>query len=93
MAGKKKKIDAFQKAMLSNTKFIGKEEDDFIADFKREEEPTLKIDKNIFMQFKILADYQSTEPKQLIEEALLHYLRLKSIKLEKAMKELTRDND
>ena len=92
MAGKSKKISDFQKALLSNTKVIGKGQDDgneLIVDH----EYVIQLEKKIFRQMKILADYQKQDVNDLVAEALNHYLGLKKRKLEKAMLELTKEEE
>lgn len=95
MGKKKKKLNDFKEAMLSNTKFIGKDDENDVIVQKSNENPrvSISIDHKLFFQFKILAKYQGDDANALVEQALTHYLRLKSIKLEKAMKEMTEDDN
>ena len=44
-----------------------------------------------FRKFKILATYQNKKTQELMHEALNHYLRLKKMYLEEAMRELTKE--
>jgi predicted HicB family RNase H-like nuclease len=92
MAGKSKKISDFQKALLSNTKVIGKGQDEN-NDLMIDHEYMIQLDKKIYKQIKILANYQKQDINELVAEALNHYLGLKKRKLEKAMLELTKDED
>ena len=89
--GRNKKIDAFQKAMLSNTRFIGKENQDETDAEPQEtqdkkEEVIIPINSELLKKYKMLASYQNVEYKELISKALSHFLRLKSLDLEEAVK-------
>lgn len=91
MAQRKKAVDDFQKALLTNTKFIKNHiEEPQINDLNPGKIPVL-IEKNTDSQFKILANYLKINKDDLIEEALVHFLKIKNLKLEKAILELTKE--
>lgn len=79
----KKNIKQFQQALLTNTGFI-KQTDE------KEPEPATPvvsiIDEDIMEKFTLLAEFENTEASDLINKALNHYLRLKSLQVEEAMK-------
>ena len=88
MATKKKKkdINQFKEALFSNT--------DFLKDNKPKNDvkpvvdavATDIIDSDIRNKFKLLADFEDIDEVELINKALNHYLRLKGMQLEQAMK-------
>ncbi|MFA6400303.1 MAG: hypothetical protein WCX31_01560 [Salinivirgaceae bacterium] len=82
MAKKTKNTKQFQQALLSNTDFIQHTEATL-------NEPLIKevsmVDDAIMEKFKLLATFEGVTEKELINQALNHYLRLKSLQLEQAM--------
>jgi hypothetical protein len=82
MAKKIKNTKQFQQALLSNTDFIQHTEATL-------NEPVIKevsmVDDAIMEKFKLLATFEGVTEKELINQALNHYLRLKSLQLEQAM--------
>jgi len=93
MATNKKNIEKFQEALSSNTEFLNEDnlEDNALFGSEKKSDLEFTLDKLTYRKFKILASYQNKEPKELIEEALNHYLRLKKLYLEEAMKEMTKE--
>jgi hypothetical protein len=79
----KKNIKQFQQALLTNTGFIKQSE---------EAEPIPAapheslIEGDTLQKFTLLAEFEGTNTKELINKALNHFLRLKSLQLEEAMK-------
>jgi hypothetical protein len=95
MAKNKHTINDIQKALLSSTKYI-KEPEPVAA------EPTkmnggdsnrlqVNIDPIILKKISILAPYLGETPDELINKALNHFLRLKSIQLDQAIQKLTEE--
>jgi hypothetical protein len=95
MAKNKHTINDIQKALMSNTRFIKEEEtasqpiEKAYAD--KGGEPQVIIDPLIMKQFKILAPYLGETPDDLINKALSHFLRLKSLQLDQAISKLTEE--
>lgn len=87
---KRKKIDDFQEALLSNTRLM-KEADITSKEEILDENVTLKIEKVVLDDFVILAKYMETSHEDLIKQALSHYLGLKSMKLESAKRKLAKE--
>ena len=84
----KKNIKQFKQALLSNTDFIKQ------SDPEKDNKPAANsvtesiIDDEVLQKFKILANFEKINEKELINKALNHYLRLKGLQLEQALKEL-----
>lgn len=93
MAKSKKNIEKFQQALSSNTEFLNEEnfEDEVLFGSEKKSDLVISVDRLTFRKFKILATYQNKNTQELMHEALNHYLRLKKLYLEEAMKELTKD--
>jgi hypothetical protein len=101
MARNKLTIDDIQKALLSNTHFIkepepekpleithintqtGKVENSTIQSFQ--------IDPRVLKRIKILSDYLKVDQDELINNALMYYLSIKSAQLNQAMQSLTKE--
>ena len=83
----KKNINQFKEALFSNTDFLKKTE--ISEDTKQITEIVSKdvIDSEVREKFKLLANFEKTDEKELINKALNHYLRLKGLQLEQAMKD------
>lgn len=77
----KKNTKDFQQALLSNADFL-----------KQTPEPVLEatkekiIDEEILEKLEILAEYDNVDVKDLVNKALSHFLRLKGMQLEQAIK-------
>ena len=93
MAKSKKNIEKFQQALSSNTEFLNEEsfEDEVLFGSEKKSDLVISVDRITFRKFKILATYQNKNTQELMHEALNHYLRLKKLYLEEAMRELTKD--
>ncbi len=101
MARNKLTIDDIQKALLSNTHFIkdaelekpleiahintqtGKVETSTIQSFQ--------IDPRVLKRYKILSDYLKVDQDELINNALMYYLSIKSAQLNQAMQSLRKE--
>lgn len=93
MAKSKKNIEKFQQALSSNTEFLNEEnfEDEVLFGSEKKSDLVISVDRLTFRKFKILATYQNKNTQEIMHEALNHYLRLKKLYLEEAMRELTKD--
>lgn len=95
MAKNKHTINDIQKALMSNTRFIKDEETVSQPTVKvpaeKPLEPQVNIDPLIMKQFKILAPYLGETTDELINKALSHFLRLKSLQLDQAISKLTEE--
>lgn len=93
MAANKKNIEKFQEALSSNTEFLNEEtfEDEVLFGTEKKSDLVISVDRMTFRKFKILATYQNKNTQELMHEALNHYLRLKKLYLEEAMRELTKE--
>lgn len=93
MAKNKKNIEKFQEALSSNTEFLNEEkfEDEVLFGSEKKSDLVISIDRMTFRKFKILATHQKRNTHELMQEALDHYLRLKKLYLEEAMRELTKE--
>jgi hypothetical protein len=92
MAKRKRKISEIKNALLSNTSFINntvkpKEIVVPVAD------NAVKLDKQTLAKIKLLANYYGKDYKELINEALNHYLRLKKIDIDEALKNIVVGDD
>ncbi len=77
----KKNVSDFQSALLSNTPFIKQ------ADEPQNEANNTLIDPDLLLKIKALAQYEKTTESLLINKALTHFLRLKGLELEAALKQ------
>jgi len=96
MAKTKHTINDIQKALLANTKYI-KESDQIKKPYEKKEEPKaivnnlVNIDQITYKKFKILAPYLGESVDDLVNKALNHFLRLKSLQLDQAIQKLTEE--
>ncbi|PKP10139.1 MAG: hypothetical protein CVU09_08405 [Bacteroidetes bacterium HGW-Bacteroidetes-4] len=79
----KKNIKQFKQALLTNTGFIKQNEEPEPIPAAQHES---LIESDILQKFTLLAEFEGTNTKELINKALNHFLRLKSLQLEEAMK-------
>lgn len=77
----KKNIKGIQAALLSNTNFLNKEEVIEPVEFTNS-----VIDNEVLEKFETLAEFEKTTSEELINKALNHYLKLKGLQLEQALK-------
>lgn len=94
MAKSKHTINDIQKALLSGTKFLKENEKEEpspkeVTKVQVKAEPSVNIDPLIIKKFNILARYLGEKPEDMINNALNHFLRLKSLHLEKAIQQIT----
>ncbi len=77
----KKNIKQIQDALLSNTGFFNRE-DNYEEEIIHQD----IIDDEVFAKYEALAEYEKTDTKALINKALNHFLKLKGLQLEQALK-------
>ncbi len=101
MAKSKQTINDIQKALLSSTRYI-KEEDNLPKEdnhpkagiaktAKAEVNEQVKIDPIVMKKIKILASYLGETNDEMVNKALNHFLRLKSLQLDQAIQKLTEE--
>lgn len=78
----KKNIKDFKQALLSNTDFI---KDETPVESNIEPTPSL-IDEEILNKLEILAEFENVQLYEMVNKALNHFLRLKGMQLEQAIK-------
>ncbi len=88
MAKKKRKINDIKNALLSNTSFISK-----VVDKPKEKaipvaKNAIELEKQTLAKLKILANYYGKDYTDLINEALSHYLRIKKLDIDEALKNI-----
>lgn len=80
---------------MSNTRYIKEEEVEKQSPvtniIEKKTGPQVNIDPLIMKQIKILAPYLGETPDELINKALSHFLRLKSLQLDQAISKLTEE--
>ena len=95
MAKSRKNIEKFQEALSSNTEFLNEDtfEDEVLFGSEKKSDLVISVDRMTFRKFKILATYQDRNTQEVMHEALNHYLRIKKLYLEEAMRELTKEKE
>jgi hypothetical protein len=97
MAKKKRKISDIKSALLSNTSFIKNTELETKEDIKKPApklpDNMVEIDKSVLSRIKILANYYQKDYQELIGEALQHYLRIKKLDVDEALKNIVVGDD
>jgi hypothetical protein len=96
MAKNKHTINDIQKALLSSTRYI--KDDDMQSNEKVasttpviNDENQVNIDPLSMKKLRILAPYLGETPDELVNKALSHFLRLKSLQLDQAIQKLTEE--
>jgi hypothetical protein len=83
----KKNIKQIQDALLSKAGFIKQStEAPEIYNVEEESNENYSISPEILDKFEALAEYENVEYSVLIEKALNHYLKLKGLQLDEALK-------
>ncbi len=77
----KKNIKQIQDALLSNTGFLNREDSSGEETIHQD-----IIDDEVLTKYEALAEYEKTDTKTLINKALGHFLKLKGLQLEQALK-------
>ncbi len=86
MTKRKKKLSEIKDALLSNTSYINNIEEQ--TDPVETAENMIEIEKQVFSKIKLLSKYYEKDPASLINEALAHYLRLKKLDINEALKNM-----
>ncbi len=86
MGKKKKNLSEIKDALLAKTSFIKNNEENRETDQALEN--LVEIDKQIFSKIKVLSKYYEKLPEDTINEALSHYLRLKKLDIDEALKNI-----
>lgn len=81
----KKNVKDIQSALLSKTGFL-KQDENIDTNDDTDNNQSLLIDADILEKLKALAEYENTDLKDLVNKALNHFLRLKSLQVTEAMK-------
>ncbi|NJO89008.1 MAG: hypothetical protein HC831_08650 [Chloroflexia bacterium] len=92
MAKKKIKLSEIKDALLSNTSFI-KNEEKPVEEKVVVPENAVEIDLSTLKKIKLLANYYKKDAAELINEAIAHYLRLKRLDIEDALKNIVVGDD
>jgi hypothetical protein len=87
MAKKKRKINDIKNALLSNTSFISKTEKSAETKIVAPEN-SVTLDKQTLAKIKLLANYYKKDYTELVDEALKHYLRIKKLDIDEALKNI-----
>ncbi len=83
---KNKDINQIKAALLSNTDYIQQKESEPVADSTPVEETPQLIASDILFKLEALAEYEKVSTEELVNKALTHFLKLKSLQLDEAMK-------
>lgn len=51
-------------------------------------ENTIAIDKSVYSRLKLLANFYKKKPSDLVADAINHYLRLKKLDIDEALKNM-----
>jgi hypothetical protein len=84
MIKKKKKLSEIKDALLSKTSFMKNNEEEPIVE--KLAENIVEIDKQVFSKIKVLAKLYGKDKEELINDAISHYLRLKKLDIDEALK-------
>lgn len=87
MAKKKRKINDIKNALLSNTSFISKTEKAAQTEVVAPDN-SVTLDKQTLAKIKLLANYYKKDYTELVDEALKHYLRIKKLDIDEALKNI-----
>ena len=91
MAKKKRKINDIKNALLSNTSFIQADKPKEIVVEKAEN--AIELDKQTLAKIKLLANYYKKDYTELVNEAINHYLRIKRLDIDEALKNIVVGDD
>ena len=89
MDRRKKKLSEIRDALFSNTSFINDKKETKVE----LSDNFVEIDKQTLAKLKLLANYQEKNYKELIDEALAHYLRIKKLDIDEALKNIIVGDD
>jgi hypothetical protein len=86
MAKKKKKLSEIKDALLSKTSYLKNNEEPI--EIAAPAENLIEIDKQVFSKIKVLAGYYGNDSVEVVNEALTHFLRLKKLDIDEALKNM-----
>jgi len=86
MAKKKKKLSEIKDALLSRTSYINNKEEP--AEIVQPAENMIEIDHMVLSKIKVLSILYGKSREEIINEALSHYLRLKKLDIDEALKNM-----
>jgi hypothetical protein len=86
MTKKKKKLSEIKDALLSKTSYLKNNEAP--VKIAPTAEHVVEIDKQVFSKIKILANLYGKSREEVVNEALSHYLRLKKLDIDEALKNI-----
>jgi hypothetical protein len=86
MAKAKKKLSEIKDALMSGTSFMNNSVP--LIEKTKKSEQVVEIDKSIFSKLKVLGNYYKKEPAELVHEAINHFLRLKKLDIDEALKNM-----
>jgi len=87
MVKKKKKLSEIKDALLSKTSYLNKNNEEPV-EIIQPAENSVEIDKHVLSKIKILANLYGKSREEVINEALSHYLRLKKLDIDEALKNI-----
>jgi hypothetical protein len=90
MGKKKKKLSDIKDALLSNTSYLNAGEKQ--PEIPQIAENQIEIDRQVLSRIKLLANYYGKDHTVLINEALTHFLRLKKLDVDEALKNVVIGN-
>jgi hypothetical protein len=86
MKKQKMKLSEIKDALLSGTSYMKNNEP--LAEKEKQSDYAVEIDKSVFSKIRLLANYYQKEPVELVHEAINHYMRLKKLDIDEALKNM-----
>lgn len=86
MGKKKKNLSEIKDALMAKTSFIKNNEEVSIPETIGEN--LVEIEKQVFSKIRLLAGYYGKPTVELVNEALSHFLRLKKLDIDEALKNI-----
>lgn len=93
MSKKKNKLREIKDALLSNASYIKNTEETVVQEIAVVPENAVEIEKSVYNKLKLLANYYKKEPSDLVNDAISHFLRLKRLDIEEALKNIVVGDD
>ena len=93
MAKRKKKLSEIRDALFSNTSLLGDSNQSNFTKKTVQSDNAVEIDKQSLAKLKLLANYYKKNYKDLIDEALAHYLRIKKLDIDEALRNIVVGDD
>lgn len=86
MKKQKMKLSEIKDALLSGTSYMKNSEPQKQKEVQSEF--AVEIDKSVFSKIRLLANYYQKEPTELVHEAINHFMRLKKLDIDEALKNM-----